>query len=328
MSSFSVKPRRLVARLLGACAALAAPFVLKHDLGRSDFILEGMVTRPAPTRPWTILGGKHWQLATNTDRVVEPTDPAPNDDTQSLRGGCPAGMLEVQGRMRLDSALGTVEDLQDRTCVDWVSREFPARCAAYDATSWQRLSATLPTRAMQFCIDMYEYPNRKGHYPIIGFTWYEAVSACDERGARLCSEDEWTFACEGEDALPYPYGYRRRADACVIDRPWRPYDDGALVQRDSLAAIREIDYLWQGEPSGAREDCRSPFGVHDMTGNVDEWTRSVQREGYRSIFKGGYWGPVRARCRASTRAHNEDFYFYQQGFRCCADASSTDAGDR
>jgi formylglycine-generating enzyme required for sulfatase activity len=57
-----------------------------------------------------------------------------------------------------------------------------------------------------------------------------------------------------------------------------------------------------------------------MTGNVDEWTASVHREGYRSVFKGGYWGPVRARCRASTRAHDEEFYFYQQGFRCCADA--------
>jgi formylglycine-generating enzyme required for sulfatase activity len=113
----------------------------------------------------------------------------------------------------------------------------------------------------------------------------------------------------------------------VIDRPWRPYDAEALARRDSPAAIREIDYLWQGEASGAREGCRSPFGVRDMTGNVDEWTASVHREGLRSIFKGGYWGPVRARCRASTRVHNEDFYFYQQGFRCCAEAPQPDAGE-
>jgi hypothetical protein len=45
------------------------------------------------------------------------------------------------------------------------------------------------------------------------------------------------------------------------------------------------------------------------------------------VFKGGYWGPVRARCRASTRVHNEDYAFYQQGFRCCASMGEGDARD-
>jgi formylglycine-generating enzyme required for sulfatase activity len=144
----------------------------------------------------------------------------------------------------------------------------------------------------------------------------------------LCTEDEWTFACEGEEATPYPTGYMRDETACVIDRPWKLFDERRLAVRDSTLAIAEIDYVWQGEASGARPGCRSPFGVYDMTGNVDEWTSSVQHEGYRSIFKGGYWGPVRARCRAATRAHNEDFYFYQQGFRCCTDAPRAEEGAR
>jgi sulfatase modifying factor 1 len=37
------------------------------------------------------------------------------------------------------------------------------------------------------------------------------------------------------------------------------------------------------------------------------------------VLKGGYWGPVRTRCRPSTRVHGLDFSFYQQGFGCCAD---------
>jgi formylglycine-generating enzyme required for sulfatase activity len=61
------------------------------------------------------------------------------------------------------------------------------------------------------------------------------------------------------------------------------------------------------------------FGVYDLIGNVDEWTRSAVR-GRPSILKGGYWGPVRTRCRPTTRAHGESHAFYQQGFRCCADA--------
>ena len=60
-----------------------------------------------------------------------------------------------------------------------------------------------------------------------------------------------------------------------------------------------------------------------MTGNVDEWTRSARSTGFSSILKGGYWGPVRARCRPATRAHNEDFIAYQQGFRCCGDADAS-----
>jgi formylglycine-generating enzyme required for sulfatase activity len=315
--------RRLAARIVAASLASVGALVLEHDHSTPGLLSEGLVARPHPSRPWTVVGGRHWQLqATGAAEAVDA-----GDDTEEARGACPAGMVEVRGQMRVDGHPGTVEELQDTTCVDWITREFPARCATFDAAAWRRISASLPTRPMHFCIDAYEYPNRKGENPIIGVTWYEAVALCQERAGRLCSEDEWTFACEGDEALPYPYGYWRDEQACVIDRPWRPYDAEALARRDSAAAIREIDYLWQGEASGARPGCRSPFGVRDMTGNVDEWTVSVLREGLRSILKGGYWGPVRARCRASTRVHNEDFFFYQQGFRCCAEAPQADSGE-
>jgi hypothetical protein len=279
-----------------------------------------MLTRGAPSRQWSLVDGAHWQLVVPVAPDTAATQDDAGADAVGARGVCPASMVEIRGSMKMDGPRGPVEYLQDTTCSDWITREFPARCAQFEEASWLKLAAGLPTRAMHFCVDAFEYPNRRGQAPIIEVSWHEAVALCEGRGERLCTEDEWTFACEGEEALPYPYGYRRDADACVIDRPWRAYDDRALALRDSAAAMREIDYLWQGEPSGARARCRSPFGVYDMTGNVDEWTRSVQPEGYRSVFKGGYWGPVRARCRASTRAHNEDFHFYQQGFRCCADA--------
>ena len=74
--------------------------------------------------------------------------------------------------------------------------------------------------------------------------------------------------------MPYPYGYERDADACVVDRPWRPVDEDALSQRTSERTSIELDRLWQGERSGSRPRCRSPFGVYDMAGNVDEWTTS------------------------------------------------------
>src|SRR5687767_10713653 len=153
-------------------------------------------------------------------------------------------------------------------------------------------------------------------------TFHESEAICKKESKRLCTENEWTWACEGEEARPYPYGYTRDATACVIDRTWRPFTEGGLQPRDGQKAREELDRLWQGEPSGSRAACKSPYGVYDMTGNVDEWTRTVNSTGYSSILKGGYWGPVRARCRPSTRAHNEDFVAYQQSFRCCADAKT------
>jgi sulfatase modifying factor 1 len=80
----------------------------------------------------------------------------------------------------------------------------------------------------------------------------------------------------------------------------------------------------QRDPSGGRESCVSPFGVHDTTGNVDEWVvneRGKEKEKpYVSGLKGGYWGPVRDRCRPMTTDHNR-WHTYQIGFRCCADAT-------
>jgi hypothetical protein len=64
-----------------------------------------------------------------------------------------------------------------------------------------------------------------------------------------------------------------------------------------------------------------------MTGNVDEWVLneagSENGPEYQSGLKGGYWGPVRNRCRPATTDHNRWHHGYQIGFRCCADPGGT-----
>jgi hypothetical protein len=317
-----VNKRSPLTRVVLGVLAVGASFWTAHRRGGTDVTEEGLVTLRHATRPWTLVNGKHWELA-----ATQVEDALITDEAEGTRGACPAGMVEVQGLMRQDSnERGPVEFLQDETCTHWINHEFPARCARFDQDRWLAIARELPTSPMHFCIDRFEYPNLKGAYPLILVSWHEARALCEARSERLCSEDEWTFACEGDQALPYPTGFDRDEKACVIDRTWRQYDDRAFAVRGSDAARDEIDYLWDGEASGSRPACRSPFGVFDMTGNVYEWTRSTQHEGYASIFKGGYWGPVRARCRASTRAHNEDFMFYQQGLRCCADVPASGDG--
>jgi hypothetical protein len=257
---------------------------------------------------WREIGKNHWQILTPAGETAEATDAA-----EGNRGDCPAGMVDIQGKMRL-TPIG--DELQKSICSQWINREFPERCASFDRDKWEALRLKLRTKDMHFCIDRFEYPNRKGEYPVVYVDWYESNRLCEADGKRLCTEDEWTFACEGEDALPYPYGYDRDKDACLVDKPWRWFDPSAYGGRKE-ALIRELDHLWQGVPSGSLPKCKSPFGVYDMTGNVDEYTKSMSSAGSPAILKGGYWGPVRTRCRPTTRAHGPQHAFYQQGFRCC-----------
>jgi formylglycine-generating enzyme required for sulfatase activity len=197
---------------------------------------------------------------------------------------------------------GSIEWMQNSVCIEWLDpADAPVRrCGRFDRDAWLEMSANLPTKEMDFCIDRFEYPNRIGEYPAVLVSWNEASAICGRSGQRLCTEDEWTFACEGEEASPYPYGYERDSTRCNIDKPWRNSHDqesyGSLRPRAS--AGRALSLLWQGAASGEYPECTSPFDVYDMTGNVDEWTTSVSTTGYPSIMKGGYWGPVRE-CRPS-----------------------------
>lgn len=146
--------------------------------------------------------------------------------------------------------------------------------------------------------------------PIVNKTWPEAKTICESRGARLCKESEWEFACEGPDMSPYPYGWKRDATLCNFDKT----DLGGPMEK--LKDLRA--------PLSAFPDCKSPFGVHNMVGNVDEW---VEREGMaapnRSALRGGWWLPGRNRCRAATTAHDEFYSGKQVGFRCCKDAPAS-----
>ena len=329
MGRMSVRVAIGVGFVLGvASLALLVRNLKLDDLDKLDEIDPQMgqaaLTGPRPLKhTWRLYRGHHWQIVSDATETTDATDTA-----EGNRGACPAGMIDVKGNMKQDpSATGyldknSVEELQKTTCTKWINREFPERCAKFDREKWLEISKELKTKPMHFCIDRYEYPNQKGVFPIIMVNWNESEALCAEQGKRLCTEDEWTFACEGDEATPYPYGYERDSTACIIDQTWKPYNGAAFSPREGDAARAEMDKLWQGKASGTQPRCKSPFGVYDMTGNVDEWTHTVHAGERPSILKGGYWGPVRTRCRPTTRSHNEDHTFYQQGLRCCSDIST------
>jgi len=236
--------------------------------------------------------------------VVKAT---PTQEPLLSSGACAEGMVRVEG-----DYCPWVE----QKCLRWLDPETKMRCAEFEPNS----SCAGKTVHKAFCIDRFEYPNKVGEKPVVMKTWYEAKSTCESEGKRLCGESEWTLACEGQERLPYPYGYARDADACNIDKP-HPDPNEQLIA-NPLTRDKEVARLDQRDPSGARESCVSPYGVHDMTGNVDEWVVNESGRPFKSGLKGGYWGPVRTRCRPMTIAHNEDFMFYQIGFRCCGDSET------
>ena len=215
---------------------------------------------------------------------------------------CPADMRHVSG---------THYDRAQRLCVRLVRDicfEFNPDVVAFEGSE----------TTVDVCVDQYEWPNKKGEKPPVMMRFTEAADKCKSVGKRLCSEVEWELACEGPATLPFPDGYAQVPGACINDKPYKPYDGAKLESSREEIREREIKRLYQGEPSGSRPRCTTPFGVVDMVGNVEEWVTTSRPEWpHISSLKGGYWSKPWSKCRGTNDSHGPRFRFYEIGFRCC-----------
>jgi len=236
---------------------------------------------------------------------------APETNEQpTTKNACPSDMVEVDGEYC---------PAPEQICEEFIS-EKRDRCERFR----QKVRCFGQPTSKHFCIDKYEFPNEAGRRPTLSVTWDQARDVCANEGKRLCAADEWTLACEGPQRKPYPFGYARDATACNFDKPYILPDNDAYD--DPRTREAEATRVNQSEPSGSRPGCVSDYGVYDMTGNVDEWVYnghgSPQGPEFQSGLKGGYWGPVRNRCRPMTTDHNHWHHGYQIGFRCCKDVGT------
>lgn len=233
---------------------------------------------------------------------------------------CPTGMQEVDGLYCSSVLHRCIKGGRTHTGEETEEPE-PYYCDAFQVG---RALCLGREEKKHFCIDEFEYPNQQGALPTVMVDWYEARRLCERQNKRLCGDDEWTLACEGPERLPYPYGWERDSSACNIDKRWLKPNDEILANRKAPPERieAEVERLSQRMPSGSLPRCRSPYGVMDMGGNVDEWAVNVTLHGkpYQSIFKGGHWmAGARNRCRPVTATHDETTAYYAEGFRCCAD---------
>jgi hypothetical protein len=232
---------------------------------------------------------------------------APPSDPQA----CPAGMLLVDGEYCEDLLVECLNKFYAPQNHLWVCLEVkePTRCRG-------------ATRHMRFCIDRYEFPNKKGVRPMVMQNFYQAQVHCHARGKRVCTESEWTKACEGPKNEPFPYGYTRDPKKCRGDQPYGFPSRKKILERDP----HELERLWKGVESGSQPECVSDYGVHDMPGNADELAASETKgrgpkQDFDNVTTGGPWYyGVRNQCRPKIYSHDESFAYYYLSWRCCSEA--------
>ncbi|MFO0755792.1 MAG: SUMF1/EgtB/PvdO family nonheme iron enzyme [Byssovorax sp.] len=233
------------------------------------------------------------------------------DDAGAPAGptACPEGMKLVEGDYCSEVEHHCKKSWFDKSNKKTVCEEFEPTAKCVGTKKHKR-----------YCIDTYEWPNKKGERPEVMNRFHQAEIKCAAVGKRMCSESEWTFACEGPEMKPFPYGYVRDATKCNGDHMWDSPNMKKVEKRDP----DELARLWKGVRSGSQPQCISDFGVADLPANADEVVFSEQTPSrhakFDSVHTGGPWyRGVRNQCRPKIYTHDEDFYYYFLSFRCCAE---------
>ena len=156
------------------------------------------------------------------------------------------------------------------------------------------------------------FPEDREDHPVVGISWYEALSYAKWAGKRLPSEAEWEKAARGTDGWLWPWGNWWDESRCNV-----LHDDT--------------------EPVGQYPRGESHFGCFDMAGNVWEWTTAkafpypydpndgreeLTGPADRILRGGGRFGFLTdfgARC-AYRESSNPRGRLDLTGFRCAADA--------
>ena len=157
-------------------------------------------------------------------------------------------------------------DIYDLFTTKNIEKEMAARYP--EGADLTKTDAT--TRPSPAYVDMSFGMGRSG-YPAINMTQYAAIKFCawlyDKTGLfyRLPTEAEWEYACRAGTTTPYSFG----ADPKLLHQY-------AVYKANSGGGYKKI---------GTKKP--NPWGLHDMHGNVMEWTKDQYSPTYYALFASG-----------------------------------------
>lgn len=278
---------------------------------RAMGILSVVVLALLLTAAWMLIRSRQaessQQLNSNTPQEAAE-DKLPDDAKRSVSPEPPGGMVYVTGGeflMGRDDG-GEYERPQHQAAVSpfFIDR-FEVTCEEYkkfiDETGhrfpseWSRGN----------------YPSAWARRPVTGVDWDDVNAYAKWAGKRLPTEQEWEFAARGADSRLYPWGNEWKAKAANAD----------------TASHKHVDRV------GVHSAGPSPFGAHDMAGNVWEWTASDlaaypggalpgQAPGEMKVIRGGSWRENRDKVTTAFRKGlpPRGGEYDNVGFRCVRDA--------
>ena len=154
------------------------------------------------------------------------------------------------------------------------------------------------------------WSSSKDNHPINCVEFHQADTFCDWASKRLPTEAEWEYAARGLHGRAYPWGEEQPENrAC-----WK----GARTNR--AYSTCELG----GKPTGD-----SPFGLHNMAGNVWEWVRTNVESLNPAVLRGGGYSSTAPGDLLTTSRNSQHLPSYRGstvGFRCVR-SDGSDGGD-